>query len=75
MAAQAEEEKKNNQRLQDQIARLQRQLKTIKKQVEEAEDIANINLSKFRKASNQLKDAEERAVVAESELSKIKNKN
>ena len=75
MAAQAEEEKKNNIRLQDQIARLQRQLKTIKKQVEEAEDIANINLTKFRKASNQLKDAEERANVAETELTKLKNKN
>ena len=72
LASQAEQDKKANALLESQVQQLQRQLKMIKKQVEEAEDIASINLSKFRKASGQLKEAEERAEYAESELMKLK---
>ncbi len=72
LASQAEDERQNNRRLQEQVARLQHQVQVIKRQVEEAEEIASINLAKFRMASNQLKDAEERAIYAEAELKKLK---
>ena len=75
LAVEAEQDKKANALLQSQVHKLQHQLKMIKKQVEEAEDMASINLSKFRKANGQLKEAEERAEYAESELVKLKNKN
>ncbi len=74
LAAQAEDERQNNQRLQEQVVRLQNQINVIKKQVDEAEEIASVNLAKFRMASNQLKEAEERALYAERELEKLKLK-
>merc|ERR1712088_725823 len=41
-----------------------------KKQIEEAEEIAAINLAKFRKAQQDLEEAEERSRMAEQSVSK-----
>lgn len=39
------------------------------------EEIAAINLAKYRKVQNELEDAEERADTAEGSLSKLRAKN
>lgn len=73
LVLQAEEEKRINIRLQDQIARLQYQLGSIKLQVEEAEEIAEINLNKFKLASVKLQMVENRAILAENEVERLKH--
>lgn len=47
---QADEDKKNHERMQDLVDKLQQKIKTYKRQIEEAEEIAALNLAKFRKA-------------------------
>ena len=42
-------------------AKLQTKIKTYKQQIEEAEEIAALNLAKFRKAQQELEETEERA--------------
>jgi hypothetical protein len=49
--------------------KLQQKIKTYKKQIEEAEEIAALNLAKFRKAQQELEEAEERSKMAENQLS------
>ena len=44
------------------------QLRNFKKQIEEAEEIAAMNLAKFRKAQQELEETEDRAKQAESTL-------
>ena len=51
------------------------QLRSFKKQIEEAEEIAALNLSKFRKAQVDLEEAEERADLSEQALAKFKAMN
>jgi len=46
---QTEEDKKNSARMQDLVDKLQVKIKTYKKQIEDAEEIAALNLSKYRK--------------------------
>ena len=71
LVLQAEEEKRTNTRLQEQIVHLQHQLGSIKLQVEEAEEIAEINLNKFKLASVKLQEAEDRANRAEREIERL----
>merc|ERR1712127_593673 len=71
----AEEDRKNNSRLQDMIEKLQNKMKVYKRQVEEAEEIAAVNLAKFRKVQHELTDAEERADQAENLVNKQRAKN
>merc|ERR1712152_78969 len=47
---QNDEDKKNQDRMSDLAGKLQQKIKTYKKQIEEAEEIAALNLAKFRKA-------------------------
>ena len=75
LAFQTEEDRKNQARLQDLIEKLQNKLKVYKRQVEEAEEIAAVNLGKFRKVQHELEDAEERAGQAENQLNKQRAKN
>ncbi|CAL4070936.1 unnamed protein product [Meganyctiphanes norvegica] len=56
---QSEEDKKNHDRMQDLVDKLQQKLKTYKRQIEEAEEIAALNLAKFRKAQQELEVVEE----------------
>ncbi|XP_050734450.1 myosin heavy chain, muscle-like [Eriocheir sinensis] len=53
---QADEDKKNHERMQDLVDKLQQKIKTYKRQIEEAEEIAALNLAKFRKAQQELEE-------------------
>merc|ERR1712226_952685 len=55
-----EEDKKNLTRLQDLVDKLQIKVKTYKRQAEESEEAANVNMSKFRKVQHELDESEER---------------
>ncbi len=44
----SEEDRKNAERMRDLVDKLQQQIRTYKKQIEEAEEIASTNLAKFR---------------------------
>ncbi|CAF0824471.1 unnamed protein product [Rotaria sordida] len=72
---QVEEDRKNHLRLQDLTEKLQNKIKVYKRQVEEAEEIAALNLAKYRKAQSDLEDSSERADVAENQLTKLRTKN
>jgi len=58
------EDKKNQDRMTDLASKLQGKIKTYKQQIEEAEEIAALNLAKFRKAQQELEETEERAKLA-----------
>ena len=49
--------------------KLQAKVKTYKQQIEEAEEIAALNLAKYRKSQQDFEETEERARMAEVELS------
>ena len=51
-----EEEQKNFERLNELVEKLQQKTRTYKKQIEDAEEIAALNLAKFRKAQQQLEE-------------------
>merc|ERR1711874_699171 len=51
---QGEEDKKNHERMQDLVDKLQMKVKTYKRQIEEAGEIAALNLAKYRKAQGEL---------------------
>merc|ERR1712133_55882 len=51
---QSDEDKKSHERMQDLVDKLQQEVKTYKKQIEEAEEIAALNLAKYRKAQQEL---------------------
>merc|ERR1712083_377122 len=52
----ADEDRKNQERMQKLVGDLQDKIKSYKKQIEEAEEIAALNLSKFRNAQAQALD-------------------
>jgi len=68
LAFQNDEDKKNQDSMADLAGKLQSKIKTYKKQIEEAEEIAALNLAKFRKAQQELEETEDRARLAESAL-------
>merc|ERR1719362_351804 len=57
----SDEDRKNHERMQALIDQLQSKIKCYKKQIEEAEEIAALNLAKFRKVQGNLSDAEAHA--------------
>ncbi|NEU32777.1 hypothetical protein GN156_18940, partial [bacterium LRH843] len=74
LSFQADEDRKNHERMQDLVDKLQQKIKTYKRQIEEAEEIAALNLAKFRKAQQELEEAEERADLAEQAIAKFRGK-
>ena len=70
----ADEDRKNHERMQGLVDQLQIKIKTYKKQIEEAEEIAALNLAKFRQAQAQLTESEGRADLNEQALAKCKAK-
>merc|ERR1739845_128107 len=66
---QQDEDHKNNDRMSELAGKLQQKIKTYKKQIEEAEEIAALNLAKYRKAQQELEEAEERSKMAGTALS------
>merc|ERR1712149_16967 len=55
---QQEEDRKNQDRMGDLANKLQQKIKTYKQQIEEAEEIATLNLAKYRKAQQELEETE-----------------
>merc|ERR1712203_72958 len=68
----SDEDRKNHERMQALIDQLQSKIKCYKKQIEEAEEIAALNLAKFRKVQGNLCDAEAHADLNEQALGKAK---
>merc|ERR1711997_448326 len=71
----ADEDRKNQERMQGLVDQLQGKIKSYKKQIEEAEEIAALILAKFRQAYAQLADAEEHADLNEKALAKTRAKS
>merc|ERR1712038_703031 len=64
----ADETRKNHERMQALIDQLQGKVKSYKKQIEEAEEIAALNLAKYRKVAGALGDAEASADANEQAM-------
>merc|ERR1711863_23919 len=67
-----EEDRKNNERMQALVDQLQGKIKSYKKQIEEAEEIAALNLAKYRQVQGNLQASGERADLHEQALAKMK---
>jgi len=67
-----EEDRKNHERMQGLIEQLQGKVKSYKKQIEEAEEIAALNLAKYRQVAGSLIDSSDRADLHEQALAKMK---
>merc|ERR1712184_224868 len=67
-----DEDKKNQERMQALIDQLQGKIKSYKKQIEEAEEIAALNLAKYRQVQNNLSVSVERADLNEQVLAKTR---
>merc|ERR1712223_1305876 len=65
---QNDEDKKNQDRMSELASKLQQKIKTYKKQIEEAEEIAALNLAKYRKVQQDLEENEERGKMAGATL-------
>merc|ERR1711953_869199 len=63
-----EEDRKNHERMQALIDQLQGKVKSYKKQIEEDEEIAALNLAKYRKVAGALGDAEASADANEQAM-------
>merc|ERR1712029_1025203 len=63
-----DEDKKNHEGMQSLIDQLQGKVKSYKKQIEEAEEIAALNLAKYRKVAGALGDAEASADANEQAM-------
>merc|ERR1711953_1600088 len=70
----SDEDRKNQERMQALIDGQQSKIKAYKKQIEEAEEIAALNLAKYRQAHSHLAEAEECADLNEKALAKAKVK-
>ena len=67
-----DEDKKNHQRMQSLIDQMQGKIKSYKKQIEEAEEIAALNLAKYRQVQSNLCMSVERADLNEQALAKTR---
>merc|ERR1711893_537006 len=67
---QQDEDRKNHERMQALIDQLQGKIKSYKKQIEEAEEIAALNLAKFRQTQSTLATSQEAADANEQALAK-----
>ena len=65
---QQDEDRKNQDRITELAQKLQQKIKVYKKQIEEAEEIAALNLAKYRKSQQELEETEDRAKMAEGQL-------
>jgi len=68
LSYQQDEDRKNHERMQGLIDQLQGKIKSYKKQIEEAEEIAALNLAKYRKVAGALGDAEAAADANEQAM-------
>jgi len=70
----SDEDKKNHQRMQSLVDQMQSKIKSYKKQIEEAEEIAALNLAKYRQVQSALGVAEERADMSEQALARVRTR-
>merc|ERR1719281_2380078 len=70
LAYSSDEDRKNHERMQGLIDQLQAKIKSYNKQIEEAEEIAALNLAKFRKTQSDVGEAGQRADLNEQALAK-----
>merc|ERR1712058_103148 len=68
LSYQQDEDRKNHERMQGLIDQLQGKVKSYKKQIEEAEEIAALNLAKYRQVQSNLSGSNERADLNEQAL-------
>merc|ERR1719147_557929 len=71
---QQDEDRKNHERMQGLIDQLQAKIKSYKKQIEEAEEIAALNLAKYRQVQSNLTGSSERCDLNEQALAKMRAK-
>merc|ERR1712156_739957 len=69
---QQDEDRKNQDRMSEHAGKLQQKIKTYKNQIEEAEEIATLNLAKYRKAQQELEETEERGKMAGAALDNLR---
>merc|ERR1712115_407882 len=69
---QQDEDHKNQDQMSELANKLRAKIKTYKKQIEEAEEIAALNLAKFRKAQQELEETEDRTKMDEAQLSMVR---
>jgi myosin heavy chain 6/7 len=69
---QQEEDRKNHERMQALVDQMQSKIKSYKKQIEEAEEIAALNLAKFRQVQGNVCVAMERADINEQSAARFK---
>merc|ERR1711994_674961 len=67
-----EEDRKNHERMQALIDQLQGKIRSYKKQIEDAEEIAALNLAKYRQVQNDLSESSQQADLNEQVLAKAK---
>merc|ERR1712106_992941 len=72
LSFQQEEDRKNGERMQGLVDQLQGKVRSYKKQIEEAEEIAALNLAKYRQVTGNLHDSSQRADITEQALTKSK---
>merc|ERR1712110_1101388 len=65
---QQDEDRKNQDRMSELATKLQQKIRTYKKQIEEAEEIAALNLAKYRKAQQDLEENEERGKMVAASI-------
>merc|ERR1712025_337303 len=70
-----DEDKKNSERLQSLIDQLQGKIKAYKRQIEEAEEIAALNLAKYRQVQNNLSVSVEHADLTEQAVAKARGRS
>ncbi len=70
---QQEEDHKNQDRMSELAQKLQQKIKTYKQQIEEAEEIAALNLAKFRKSQQELEETEERSKLAAAQFDNLRS--
>jgi len=69
-----EENSKNSERMQNLVDKLQSQVMNYKKQIEEAEEIGSINLSKYRRVEGDLMEIQDQALLREQMLAKLRGR-
>ena len=67
-----EEDHKNHERMQALVDQLQGKVRGYKKQLEEAEEIAALNLAKYRKVQGNLQESSNAAEINEQALAKAR---
>merc|ERR1712180_485955 len=72
LSYQQDEDRKNHERMQALIDQLQGKIRSYKKQIEEAEEIAALNLAKYRQVQSNLTGSNERADLNEQALAKTR---